>query len=85
MRINEVVDVAVEVSVMKGVGMKHGDAGRSATCVDFVEYAGCCVSGVDECKRFDEIAGCCEARVQLVRAAGCCEASDQTGWNVEWL
>ena len=58
---NEVVGVAVETFVMQGVRVKHGDTGRCETCVDFVGYAGCCVSGVDECRRFDEVAGCCEA------------------------
>ena len=46
---------------MKGVVVKHGDTGRCEICVDFVGCAGCCVSGVDECRRFVDVAGCCEA------------------------
>ena len=84
-RINEVVGVAVETFVVKGVRVKRGDTGRCETCVDLVRYAGCCVSGVDECRRFVDVAGCCEACVQLVRPVGCCEACDQTGRKIESL
>ena len=82
---NEVVDVAVDFFVMRGVGVKHGDTGRCETCVDFAGCAGCCVSGVDECRRFVDVAGCCEACVQLVRLAGCCGGCGQTERNMEWL
>ena len=60
-RINEVVDEAVEICVMRGVGVRHGNTGRCETCVEFVGYAGCCVCGVDDRRRFDDVAGYCEA------------------------
>ena len=81
----EVVGVAVETFVVQGMRVKRGDTGRCKSGAALVRYAGCSVSGVDECRRLVDVVGCCEACVQLVRVAGCCEACGLTGRNKEWL